>query len=107
MVVSRSQQQFSFFPCPKFRYDCRLSEWSFPWQEGVSRLVVVELLSPGTEKEDLGQSLRDVSQPPTKWEVYERIFRIPYYVVFDRYTDHLRAFALQGEQYQELNLAGS
>jgi Uma2 family endonuclease len=74
------------------------------WQEGVSPLVAVELLSPGTEKEDLGQTLRDVTQPPTKWEVYERILRIPYYVVFDRYTDRLQVFTLQGERYQELNL---
>ncbi len=76
------------------------------WQEGVSPLVVVELLSPGTEKEDLGQTLREVNQPPTKWEVYERILRIPYYVVFNRYTNELRVFALQGERYQELNLEG-
>ncbi|MEL6166210.1 MAG: Uma2 family endonuclease, partial [Cyanobacteria bacterium J06628_3] len=49
------------------------------WQEGIDPTVVVELLSPGTEKEDLGQTLREVNQPPTKWEVYERILRIPYY----------------------------
>lgn len=74
------------------------------WQEGVSPFVVVELLSPGTEKEDLGQTLREVNQPPTKWEVYERILRIPYYVVFDRYTDKLQAFQLVAGRYQELNL---
>ncbi|MBR8836566.1 MAG: Uma2 family endonuclease [Stigonema ocellatum SAG 48.90 = DSM 106950] len=74
------------------------------WQEGVNPFVVVELLSPGTEKEDLGQTLRDVDQPPTKWEVYERILRIPYYIVFDRYTNHLRAFQLQGSSYTELEL---
>ncbi|AKG23824.1 hypothetical protein IJ00_23245 [Calothrix sp. 336/3] len=50
------------------------------WQEGVAPSVVVELLSPGTEKEDLGQSLREVNQPPSKWEVYEKILRIPYYI---------------------------
>ena len=49
------------------------------WQEGINPTVVVELLSPGTEKEDLGQTLREVNQPPIKWEVYERILRIPYY----------------------------
>ncbi|MFP4693502.1 MAG: Uma2 family endonuclease [Halothece sp.] len=84
------------------------------WQEGVSPLVVVELLSPGTEKEDLGQTPltspliwgNEGGQPPTKWEVYERILRIPYYVVFNRYTDELQVFALQGERYQELNLEG-
>lgn len=36
------------------------------WQEGVAPFVVVELLSPGTEKEDLGQILRAGDQPPTK-----------------------------------------
>lgn len=74
------------------------------WQEGVSPFVAVELLSPGTEKDDLGQTLREVSQPPTKWEVYERVLRIPYYVVFDRYTDELRAFQLVADQYSELVL---
>ncbi|MBW4559498.1 MAG: Uma2 family endonuclease [Trichormus sp. ATA11-4-KO1] len=74
------------------------------WQEGVNPFIVVELLSPGTEKEDLGQILRDANQPPTKWEVYERILRVPYYVVFDRYTDHLRAFQLVGSSYAELDL---
>jgi Uma2 family endonuclease len=54
------------------------------WQEGVDPFIVVELLSPGTEKEDLGQTLREVNQRPTKWEVYEQILRVPYYVVFDR-----------------------
>jgi Uma2 family endonuclease len=69
------------------------------WQEGVNPFVVVELLSPGTEKEDLGETLRDVEQPPTKWEVYERILRVPYYFVFDRYTHELRAFKLDGGRY--------
>lgn len=74
------------------------------WQEGVNPFVVVELLSPGTEKEDLGQTLREVNHPPTKWEVYERILRIPYYIVFDRYTDNLQAFQLTGSSYQPLDL---
>lgn len=74
------------------------------WQEGTSPFVVVELLSPGTEKEDLGRSLREVNQPPTKWTVYERILRIPYYVVFNRYTDQLQAFGLMMTDYQPLDL---
>src|ERR1051326_661503 len=60
------------------------------WQEGINPLIVVELLSPSTEKEDLGQTLREASKPPTKWEVYERLLRVPYYVVFNRATDQLR-----------------
>ncbi|MFB2837680.1 Uma2 family endonuclease [Floridanema evergladense] len=77
------------------------------WQEGISPFVVVELLSPGTEKEDLGETSSSVNQPPTKWEVYERILRVPYYVVFDRYTDTLRVFSLVSGRYQELNLTES
>lgn len=99
------------------------------WQEGINPFVVVELLSPGTEKEDLGgyaeseagtdlaiaaapgtstdavsatengQAARDV--PPRKWKVYEQILRVPYYVVFNRYTNRLRFFQLVGGRYQE------
>lgn len=75
------------------------------WQEGVDPFVVVELLSPGTEKEDLGQNLRSVEQPPTKWQVYEQILRVPYYVVFDRYTDTLQVFTLQADRYAEIALS--
>lgn len=74
------------------------------WQEGVNPFVVVELLSPGTEKEDLGQTLREANQPPTKWEVYERILRVPYYFVFNRYINQLRVFQLVGSSYTELKL---
>ncbi|NEQ05006.1 MULTISPECIES: Uma2 family endonuclease [unclassified Moorena] len=74
------------------------------WQEGVSPFIVVELLSPTTESEDLGQTLREIDQPPSKWEVYERILRIPYYVVFSRYTNELRIFELKGFNYQQVRL---
>lgn len=73
------------------------------WQEGIDPTVVIELLSPGTEKEDLGQTLREVNQPPTKWEVYERILRVPYYIIFDRYTDNLQVFQNIAARYQEIN----
>jgi len=75
------------------------------WQEGVYPFIVVELLSPGTEKEDLGQTLRDIEQPPGKWEVYEQILRIPYYAVFDRYKYELRMFKLDGGRYAEVALS--
>jgi Uma2 family endonuclease len=77
------------------------------WQEGVHPFIVVELLSPGTEKEDLGQTLRDIKQPPGKWEVYERMLRVPYYVVFDRYKYEFRAFKLHGGRYAEIALLDS
>lgn len=99
------------------------------WQEGVNPFVVVELLSPGTAKEDLGENmavepedegldlLPDTPEdqlpeetssngqlketPPRKWQVYERILRVPYYVVFSRYTNRVRFFQLIGGHYQE------
>ncbi|MEQ9624112.1 Uma2 family endonuclease [Coleofasciculus chthonoplastes] len=94
------------------------------WQEGVDPFVVVELLSPGTEKEDLGEfepetlapesTEREANgqaiephakdKPPRKWEVYEQVLRIPYYIVFSRYTNQLRVFKLEGARYQELEL---
>lgn len=46
-------------------------------------------------------------KPPRKWQVYERILRIPYYAVFSRYTNQLRVFTLAGGHYQELELQES
>ncbi|MEP0801313.1 Uma2 family endonuclease [Funiculus sociatus] len=96
------------------------------WQEGINPFVIVELLSPGTEKEDLGENDEEKlpsesedagngqliqpqteNKPPRKWEVYEQILRIPYYVVFSRYTNQLRVFKLVGAHYQELDLQES
>jgi Uma2 family endonuclease len=74
------------------------------WQEGVAPLLVVELLSPSTEDEDLGRTLREVNRPPTKWQLYEQILRVPYYVVFDRYTDCFRLFHLVATRYEEVTL---
>ncbi|MFM7601627.1 MAG: Uma2 family endonuclease [Pseudanabaena sp.] len=82
------------------------------WQEGVSPHIVVELLSPSTEKEDLGESRPreqiyqngNADKPPSKWEVYEKILRIPYYVIFSRYTDQMRVFTLQSDRYIEKDL---
>ncbi len=75
------------------------------WQEGIAPFLVIELLSPGTEAEDLGQTLRTVDRPPSKWQVYEQILRIPYYVVFDRYQNQLRVFQLVATQYQLVPLS--
>ncbi|NEO56229.1 MAG: Uma2 family endonuclease [Okeania sp. SIO3B5] len=74
------------------------------WQEGVNPLVVVELLSPGTEDEDLGQTVRNLGKPATKWEVYEQILRVPYYVTFSRYTNEMQGFHLVGDRYQTAEL---
>jgi Uma2 family endonuclease len=74
------------------------------WQEGVSPFVVVELLSPGTEDEDLGRTIAQRGKPPTKWQVYEQILRVPYYIVFSRYTNEVQAFRLLAGAYEPTEL---
>ncbi|WP_404786658.1 Uma2 family endonuclease [Altericista sp. CCNU0014] len=75
------------------------------WQEVVVPFLVVELLSPTTELDDLGQTLREVNQPSTKWQVYEQLLRIPYYAVFDRYQSRFRMFRLVATCYQEMEIS--
>lgn len=75
------------------------------WQEGVRPVVVVELLSPGTQDEDLGRREPQGKQPG-KWKVYEQILGVPYYVTFNRYNDELQAFQLVGDRYQKMELSG-
>jgi Uma2 family endonuclease len=85
------------------------------WQEGRSPDVVVEFLSPGTDREDLGrfydeaESARESftsepGKPPGKFEMYEQVLRVPHYIVYSRYTQKLRYFKLIGRQYQEQEL---
>jgi Uma2 family endonuclease len=76
------------------------------WQEGAAPFLMVELLSPGTEAEDLGQTLRVVGKPPTKWQVYEQILRVPYYAIYDRYSNQFRIFCLQATRYVEQTING-
>lgn len=80
--------------------DLRLSYVT--WQEPANPFVVVELLSPGTEDEDLGNKPSKINQPPSKWEVYQNILRIPYHIVFSRYTNELQAFQLVGGHYEPM-----
>lgn len=93
---------FAAVGVPRF-YDQKKLRLSYVvWDEGVAPAVVVELLSPGTEKEDLGQTTASEGQPPTKWEVYERILQIPYYIVYDRYTGSLQGYQWVDGHYQPL-----
>jgi hypothetical protein len=87
------------------------------WQEGKGPEVVVEFLSPGTEREDLGrffqpgdeisspQAVLRPASPPGKLEVYERYLRVPHYIVYSRYSQTLRYFKLVAGRYQEQPLA--
>jgi Uma2 family endonuclease len=79
--------------------------WSYViWQELVAPYIILELLSPGTEKDDLGGHIRDAEEPPSKWEVYERILQVPYYLVYSRYDGVLRLFELSDGRYRRLEL---
>ena len=93
---------FGVVGVPKFyeERDLRLSY--VIWQEQVNPFIVVELLSESTEKEDLGETEAKPGGIPTKWQVYEDILQVPYYVVYDRRNTTFRAFHNQGKHYQEL-----
>jgi Uma2 family endonuclease len=80
------------------------------WQEKVTPAVIIELLSPGTESDDLGRFAPGFSgsveqpqpnTPPSKWQVYEQILGVPHYVVFNKRDSSLRYFRLSGGFYQE------
>ncbi|MGF1491725.1 MAG: Uma2 family endonuclease [Microcoleaceae cyanobacterium] len=71
-----------------------------PWQESVNPLLVVELLDSETYSEDLGKTVPGSGHTPTKWDVYERILKIPYYIVFEGETSRLDVFQLTGEEYK-------
>ncbi|NET82298.1 MAG: Uma2 family endonuclease [Moorea sp. SIO1F2] len=76
------------------------------WQEEVRPIVAIELLSASTRDQDLGYSERTV-EPPTKWEVYEQILAIPYYVTFDRVSNELQLFKLDEGSYQPQTIDNS
>ena len=43
-------------------------------------------------------------KPPSKWEVYETILQVPYYIVHNRRNGLVRAFHLTGDRYVEIPL---
>lgn len=93
------------------------------WHEHQAPSIVVEFLSPRTEKEDFGRFYRSSDQiepdraaiqndrgteptttadtPPGKLKVYEQYLRVPHYIVYSRYTQQLRYFKLIGTRYEE------
>jgi Uma2 family endonuclease len=71
------------------------------WDEQVSPVIVVELISPGTAMSDLGELKREQNGTPTKWQVYEQILKVPNYVVYDRYKGNLHVFKLIDGLYQK------
>lgn len=67
--------------------------WVVWKEEGRYPNVIVEFLSPSTAREDLGP----------KKDVYEEIFRLPEYFVYDPFApDSLRGWRLTEQRYEEL-----
>ena len=81
------------------------------WEEKIAPTIVIEFLSPGTEGEDLGhfydkpRSVKKRGNPPEKFVVYEKILRIPNYIVYDWRTTQLRYFRLIDDCYQEQHIS--
>ena len=80
-------------------HDLRLSY--VVWDEQVVPNVIVELLSPGTQTSDLGKVKGEPDGTPTKWQVYEQILKVPYYIVYDRYKERWWVFKRIADQYQQ------
>ncbi len=76
------------------------------WDEGVNPLLVVEALSPGTARNDLGRGAVP-RKSPTKWDVYETVLKVPYYVTIDhhKYPAQIRFFKHDGEGFEEVHPA--
>lgn len=93
------------------------------WQEPQPPRVVVEILSAGTEAEDLGrfygketvasepgesdavkpelEGKEQQEKPPSRFAVYEQYLRVPHYLVYSRQTQQLRCFHLSDGAYAE------
>ncbi len=67
--------------------------------------LVVELLSPVTEQEDLGKTLREVNCPQQNGKYMNVFCGFPNMLsTYDRYENHLRAFQLIGTRYEAISL---
>ncbi|MCU0544724.1 MAG: Uma2 family endonuclease [Oscillatoriaceae cyanobacterium Prado104] len=64
-------------------------------------LIVAEFIPDSTEYEDLDSTYSEHNKPPTKWQVYERILKKPYYIIFNKNTNQLKVFRLVGNRYRE------
>ncbi|CAK0773031.1 Uma2 domain-containing protein [Gammaproteobacteria bacterium] len=90
---------------PHFReYEKEMRMSYVVWQEEAAPTLVLEMLSPGTEDEDLSWRLSDnlENRPPSKWEVYERLLQVPLYVVYNHRTKELFVFRWMTDGYRSV-----
>ncbi|WP_071593305.1 hypothetical protein [Kamptonema formosum] len=70
----------------------------------VSPFVVVELLSPRSDSDALGETGSQPGNPPTKGSVYEQNLGVPYCAVFSRYPGELRTLKNKLFYYSSMHL---
>ena len=97
---------FGVVGVPRFHQERDLRKSYVIWQEGVGPFIAVELLSSSTRREDLGQTEAEPDGNPTKWQVYEEVLQVPYYVIYDGERDRFQVFHWENGRYQELELDG-
>jgi Uma2 family endonuclease len=67
--------------------------------EGKPPFIIVEGLSKGTEDGDLGRGAWPKENAPSKWDVYETVLKIPYYVTINHETDEVQLFRHDGTMF--------
>jgi Uma2 family endonuclease len=67
--------------------------------EGKPPFIIVEALSKGTEDSDLGRGAWPKENAPSKWDVYETVLKIPYYVTINHETDEVQLFRHDGTMF--------
>lgn len=77
------------------------------WDEGVNPFVIVELLSRSTARADLGEDIREQEGTYSKWEVYERLLKVPYYVIFSKRKIGMTVYRHDGERLKEVGNHGN
>jgi len=76
--------------------------WNYQiWHDLVPPLIVLEFYSPRVKDDLLKKKPRSAHQQPTRWEIYEQIVRVPYYVVLDGDENTMRVFRLTDARYRE------
>ena len=78
------------------------------WEEQATPLIIVEALSRGTAKTDLGRGALPARGAPPKWEVYEQHVRVPYYVTVNHHREpvEVKFFRHDGVRLREVAAEG-
>jgi hypothetical protein len=70
------------------------------WKESVAPLIAIEFVS-GSGKEERDQTAPTETEKAGKFWVYEQAIRIPFYVIFDAWRDHIEVYQLVDGRYTQ------